>query len=123
MAKKFFKKRGIRPRAKGKAKFSFSPKVITKDGVLALFFGLFSYAILISIVIEAIKKRGETGGIIGILGVMGLVCSAISFFVSLRTLNEEYIAERIPKIALFINFFAVLIYIAIYTYGFFVGIS
>ena len=65
--------------------------------------------------------RGGAGLHIGTLGVVGFVVSLTCFIISVKTLNDEYIAETIPKIAAVVNFVVLLIFMGLYAYGIFMG--
>ena len=76
---------------------------------------------LIAAVVISTLARGAADIYVGTIGVIGFVISLTCFIVSLKTLNDEYIAEAIPKIAVGVNFAALLIYLGLYAYGLFIG--
>lgn len=125
MPKKLFKKRRWRAKAKsdhnGKSGPSFSSKIISKDGVICLVLGIICFIMLIAAVVISTLERGAADIYVGTIGVIGFVISLTCFIVSLKTLNDEYIAEAIPKIAVGVNFAALLIYLGLYAYGLFIG--
>ena len=55
------------------------------------------------------------------MGVIGFIVSLTCFIISIKTLNDEYMAETIPKIAAVINFIVLLIFMGLYAYGMFIG--
>ena len=125
MPKKLFKKRRWRAKAKsdhnGKSGPSFSSKIVSTDGVICLVLGIICIIMLIAAVVISTLARGAADIYVGTIGVIGFVISLTCFIISLKTMNDEYIAETIPKIAVGINFLALLIYLGLYAYGLFIG--
>lgn len=125
MAKKLFKKRRWRAKAKSDKKskggLSFSSKLISTDGIICLILGIACLIMLIVAVGISTIHRGEADIRVGTMGLIGFVVSLTCFIISLKTLNDEYIAERIPKLAVGINFVVLLIYLGLYAYGIFTG--
>lgn len=125
MPKKLFKKRRWRVRTKtgnkDKGGPSFSSKLISTDGIICLILGIACFIMLIAVVVIATMHRGGADLHIGAIGVTGLVVSFTCFIISVKTLNDEYIAETIPKIAAVVNFVVLLIFMALYAYGIFIG--
>ena len=125
MPKKLFKKRRWRAKSKKgdkeKTGLSFSSKIISTDGIICLILGIISFIMLSAAIIISIKDRGQAGVYVGTMGVAGFLISLSSFIISVKTLNDEYIAETIPKIAAVINFFVLLIFMGLYSYGIFIG--
>ena len=125
MAKKLFKKRRWRAKAKSDKKskggLSFSSKLISTDGIICLILGIACLIMLIVAVGISTIHKGEADIRVGTMGLIGFVVSLTCFIISLKTLNDEYIAERIPKIAVGINFTVLLIYLGLYAYGIFTG--
>jgi len=125
MPKKLFKKRRWRAKAKsdhnGKGGLSFSSKIVSTDGIICLVLGIICIIMLIAAVVISTLARGAADIYVGTIGVIGFVISLTCFIISLKTMNDEYIAETIPKIAVGINFLALLIYLGLYAYGLFIG--
>ena len=125
MPKKLFKKRRWRAKAKsdhgGKGGLSFSSKIVSTDGVICLVLGIICLIMLIAAVVISTLARVEGVIYLGTRGVFGFVISLNFFIISLKTMNDEYIAETMPKIAVGINFLALLIYLGLYAYGLFIG--
>jgi len=125
MPKKLFKKRRWRAKAKsdhnGKRGLSFSSKIVSTDGVICLVLGIICLIMLIAAVVISTLAKGAADIYVGTIGVIGFVISLTCFIISLKTMNDEYIAETIPKIAVGINFLALLIYLGLYAYGLFIG--
>lgn len=125
MPKKLFKKRRWRAKSKKgdkeKTGLSFSSKIISTDGIICLILGIISFIMLSAAIVISVKNRGQADIYVGAMGVAGFLISFISFIISVRTLNDEYIAETIPKIAAVINFFVLLIFMGLYSYGIFIG--
>ena len=111
MPKKLFKKRRWRVRIKGKDGPSFSSKLISTDGIICLVLGIATSPL----------PRAGAGLHLGTPGVVGFVVSLTCFIISVKTLNDEYIAETIPKIAAVVNFVVLLIFMGLYAYGIFMG--
>ena len=76
---------------------------------------------LIVLTIISTIHRGQADIKVGAIGAVGFVISLTCFIISVKTLNDEYIAETIPKVALAVNLVALLIYMALYAYGIFIG--
>ena len=114
MPKKLFKKRRWRAKAKsdhnGKGGLSFSSKIVSTDGIICLVLGIICLIMLIAAVVISTLARGAADIYVGTIGVIGFVISLTCF-----------IAETIPKIAVGINFLALLIYLGLYAYGLFIG--
>lgn len=125
MPKKLFNKRRWRAKAKtgnkNKGGLSFSSKIISTDGIICLILGIGCIIMLISAIVISVKYRGQADIQVGTIGIAGFVISFICFIISLKTLNDEYMAESIPKAAVAINFIALLLYMGIYAYGIFIG--
>ena len=83
--------------------------------------GIICIIMLIAAVVISTLARGAADIYVGTIGVIGFVISLTCFIISLKTMNDEYIAETIPKIAVGINFLALLIYLGLYAYGLFIG--
>jgi len=105
----------------GKGGLSFSSKIVSTDGVICLVLGIICLIMLIAAVVISTLARGAADIYVGTIGVIGFVISLTCFIISLKTMNDEYIAETIPKIAVGINFLALLIYLGLYAYGLFIG--
>lgn len=125
MAGKLFKKRRWRVRAKtgdkSKGGPSFSSKLVSIDGVICLILGIAAFILLIASIVISTIHRGSADLHIGTLGLIGFIISLTCFIISVKTLNDEYIAETIPKIAAVVNFVALLIFMGLYAYGIFIG--
>lgn len=125
MAGKLFKKRRWRVRAKtgdkSKGGLSFSSKLVSIDGVICLILGIAAFILLIASIVISTIHRGSADLHIGTLGLIGFIISLTCFIISVKTLNDEYIAETIPKIAAVVNFVALLIFMGLYAYGIFIG--
>ena len=127
MPRKLFKKRRWRPRSRAnkneKGGPSFSSKIVSTDGVICLVLGIISLILLIAAIVISTAHRGQADVYVGAMGVVGFVMSLTCFIVSLKTLNDEYIAETIPKIAVAVNFTVLLIFLGLYAYGVFIGLA
>ena len=125
MPKKLFKKRRWRVKSKagGKVKggLSFSSKLVSTDGIICLTLGIVCFIILIAVIVISTIHRGEADIQVGVMGVIGFIVSLTCFIISIKTLNDEYMAETIPKIAAVINFIVLLIFMGLYAYGMFIG--
>lgn len=127
MPKKLFKKRRWRVRAKtgdkSKGGPSFSSKLVSTDGIICLILGIACLVMLIVAIVISTIHRGKADLYIGTIGVIGFVISLICFIISIKTLNDEYMAETIPKIAAVVNFVVLLIFMGLYAYGIFIGMA
>ncbi len=125
MRRKLFKRRRLRPKAKGdnKDKLNFSSRIIAADGLICLGLGIACFLLFIAMVVISTKHRGEAGALVGGLGVLGFTVSLVSFIVSLKILDAEYVEENIPKAAVAVNFIDVLIFLGVYAYGIFIGMA
>lgn len=127
MPKKLFKKRRWRVRAKtgdkSKGGLSFSSKLVSTDGIICLILGIACLVMLIVAIVISTIHRGKADLHIGTIGVIGFVISLICFIISIKTLNDEYMAETIPKIAAVVNFVVLLIFMGLYAYGIFIGMA
>lgn len=125
MPRKLFKKRiwRVRSKAGGKNKGgpSFSSKIVSTDGIICLVLGIACFILLVTAIVISVHSRGKADIRVGTLGVTGFAVSLICFIVSVKTLNDEYIAETIPKIAAIVNFVVLLIFMGLYAYGIFIG--
>ena len=125
MPKKLFKKRRWKVRAKSgdksKGGLSLSSRLVSTDGIICLILGIACVVLLIAAIIIATIHRGGADLHIGTMGVIGFVISLTCFIISVKTLNDEYIAETIPKIAAVVNFAVLLIFMGLYAYGIFIG--
>ncbi|MGP1612464.1 MAG: hypothetical protein ACTTG8_05185 [Catonella sp.] len=125
MPRKFFKKRRWRAKSKKgdkeKTGLSFSSKIVSMDGIICLILGIISFIMLVATIVISVKNRGQADIYVGAIGVAGFLISFSSFIISVKTLNDEYIAETIPKVAAVINFFVLLIFMGLYAYGIFMG--
>ncbi len=125
MPKKFFKKRRWRAKTKAGHKNkgipSFSSKIVSTDGIICLILGIICFVMLIALIVISTIHRGQADIKVGAIGAMGFVISLTCFIISIKTLNDEYIAETIPKIAVAINLVVLLIYMGLYAYGIFIG--
>ena len=125
MPKKLFKKRRWRAKTKAGHKNkgipSFSSKIVSTDGIICLILGIICFVMLIALIVISTIHRGQADIKVGAIGAMGFVISLTCFIISIKTLNDEYIAETIPKIAVAINLVVLLIYMGLYAYGIFIG--
>ena len=125
MPKKLFKKRRWKVRAKSgdksKGGLSLSSRLVSTDGIICLILGIACVVLLIAAIVIATIHRGGADLHIGTMGVIGFVISLTCFIISVKTLNDEYIAETIPKIAAVVNFVVLLIFMGLYAYGIFIG--
>jgi hypothetical protein len=125
MPKKLFKKRRWKVRAKSgdksKGSLSLSSRLVSTDGIICLILGIACVILLIAAIVIATIHRGGADLHIGTMGVIGFVISLTCFIISVKTLNDEYIAETIPKIAAVVNFVVLLIFMGLYAYGIFIG--
>ena len=121
MPKKLFKKRRWRVKAKGKGGPSFSSRLISTDGIICLILGIVCFALLIAAIVISTLDRGVADLYVGTMGIIGFIISLTCFIISVKTLNDEYIAETIPKIAAVVNFIVLLIFMGLYAYGIFMG--
>ena len=122
MPKKLFKKRRWRVRAKtgdkSKGGLSFSSKLVSTDGIICLILGIACLVMLIVAIVISTIHRGKAD-----LHIIGFIISLICFIISIKTLNDEYMAETIPKIAAVVNFVVLLIFMGLYAYGIFIGMA
>ena len=127
MPKKLFKKRRWKVRAKSgdksKGGLSLSSRLVSTDGIICLILGIACVVLLIAAIVIATIHRGGADLHIGTMGVIGFVISLTCFIISVKTLNDEYIAETIPKIAAVVNFVVLLIFMGLYAYGIFIGMA
>ena len=125
MPRKFFKKRRWRAKTKAghkdKGVPNFSSKIVSTDGIICLILGIICLIMLIVLTIISTIHRGQADIKVGAIGAAGFVISLTCFIISVKTLNDEYIAETITKVALAVNLVALLIYMALYAYGIFIG--
>ena len=125
MPKKIFKKRRWRAKVKAghrdKGGPSFSSKIISTDGIICLILGIICLIIFAVLVVISTMHRGQADIKVGAFGAVGFVVSLTCFIISIKTMNDEYIAETIPKIAVGVNLVSLLIYMGLYAYGIFIG--
>ncbi len=125
MPKKFFKKRRwiakTKAGHKNKGIPSFSSKIVSTDGIICLILGIICFIMLIALIVISTIHRGQADIKVGAIGSAGFVVSLTCFIISIKTLNDEYIAETIPKIAVAVNLVVLLIYMGLYAYGIFIG--
>ena len=125
MPKKFFKKRRwiakTKAGHKNKGTPSFSSKIVSTDGIICLILGIICFIMLIALIVISTIHRGQAVIKVGAIGSAGFVVSLTCFIISIKTLNDEYIAETIPKIAVAVNLVVLLIYMGLYAYGIFIG--
>ena len=125
MPRKIFKKRRWKARVKAgrgdKGGLSFSSKIISTDGIICLILGIICLVMLIALVVISTIHRGQADIKVGAFGAVGFVVSLTCFIISIKTMNDEYIAETIPKIAVGVNLVSLLIYMGLYAYGIFIG--
>ena len=125
MPKKIFKKRRWRAKVKAghrdKGIPNFSSKIISADGIICLILGVICLIMFVALVVISTIHRGQADIKVGAFSAIGFVVSLTCFIISIKTMNDEYIAETIPKIAVGVNLISLLIYMGLYAYGIFIG--
>lgn len=117
MAKVFFEKRKKRLKVLKDSGMSFSSKVVPREGVIAIFLGIFSILFFLGLAIFSTIQRGEGGRGMGALGMGAFLLALIGFVLSLRTIRRDNIIVKIPMYGVIINMIAVILYLILYFYG------
>lgn len=89
------------------------------NGILAAVFGWISAAAFAVSVVRSFQEAGESGFLIGIAGLLGLVFALGAIAMGAYALRrEEKIRKMPPKMGITLGIIFTLVYCALYLYGF-----
>lgn len=110
---------GFRKKKKERVALRLTDKRHPLMGIVAVFLGLISVAIFVTLCFVSSQSHGGAGMMVGILGIVCFFISLTGLGLSWLSLNKDNIRPLFPTIAAIINGLSVVFYFLLYMLGMF----
>lgn len=102
---------------KSKSNVMFTSKKHSKSGIISTVLGIVSIIVLIILALYSGFHGGNSGMVIGGIGLAALIFSVAGFLIGIQSLNEDEVYYGFPVVGTSLNTILLIVYIIIYIMG------